>query len=170
MGVDAQVGNDPPGVVHHLSKEAPDLSAAGHPVKGPVGGGRLPGPALDHLIGGVLPQQEGEGPVDSPLLLHHIEAAQPDVLPEQLLRREGVPPLGGVSGPGHKGPGDGIDLTDAGKISLLCSPDHPYPLLYPNIVPGRRFSGLRTLSHDSMKAAPRQGVLRVDGRGNGVLQ
>ena len=130
MGVDAQVGNDPPGVVHHLSKEAPDLPAAGHPVKGPVGGGRLPGPALDHLIGGVLPQQEGEGPVDGPLLLHHIEAAQPDVLPEQLLRREGVPPLGGVSGPGHKGPGDGIDLTDAGKISLLCSPDHPYPLLY----------------------------------------
>ena len=37
MGVDAQVGNDPPGVVHHLSKEAPDLPAAGHPVKGPVG-------------------------------------------------------------------------------------------------------------------------------------
>ena len=83
---------------------------------------------LNDGVGGVCPQNKGKHGLD--LAVDHIEE-QPvrvDILLQQFLRREIIPPLGRVARCLHDCTCMGVDLQDLGQIPSHCSTKHSFHL------------------------------------------
>ena len=85
------------------------LARGGNAVDGVVGEIRMPGAVLDDIVGGIRAIRKVEDTFD-PAVDHTDDALLPqDVIPDILLGRMGIAPLGGVAGFLHKLSGTGIN-------------------------------------------------------------
>ena len=108
------------------------LAGGGQPVDGAIGQGIVqPCSVLDHLIGGVRPQNESEHAQQLAVDHIHEQPVGVDVLLQKLLRGKVVAPLGGVARSRHGFPRMGIDLQDLRQISSHCSTKHLFTPSYP---------------------------------------
>ena len=108
------------------------LAGGGQPVDGAIGQGIVqPCSVLDHLIGGVHPQNESEHAQQLAVDHIHEQPVGVDVLLQKLLRGKVVAPLGGVARSRHGFPRMGIDLQDLRQISSHCSTKHLFTPSYP---------------------------------------
>ena len=99
-------------------------AVAADAVNGAVGGGGVLPCAVDPGIGGVIAHHQRKGAVDAARVLHHIQVAVGDVLPQQRLRGVAVDPLHHVAVLPHEAPGDVVDLQNMGQVVFRCMSYH----------------------------------------------
>ena len=129
--------------VQHCRCHALVLSGRCQTVHRAIGQGIVqPLAVLNGGVGGVCPQNKCKYGLD--LAVDHIEE-QPvrvDILLQQFLRREIIPPLGRVARCLHDCTCMGIDLQDLGQIPSHCSTKHSFHLV---------FSALRSVRHSTLR-------------------
>ena len=137
VGVHPQVGYPLSRPVYALVQHAPAGAVAADAVNGAVGGGGILPRALDLGVGGIVAGDQRKDAVDAALVLHHVQVAVHNILPQQRLRGIAVDPLGHVAALPHELPGDVVDLQNTGQVTFSCVSYHGRVLSSSGFAAGR---------------------------------